>query len=259
MSSAEHDARIRDAFTKQAATFEDADLNVAFTAGIPWIVAAAAPRPSDRCLEVAAGTALISRALAPRVSYVVGVDLTPAMLQTGTEQADRAHLDNLGLVLGDARELPFPSDAFDLVVTRFSLHHFEDVDAPLAEMVRVCRPGGRLVVMDLVASTDPAVARAQDHVERLRDGSHVRMPPADAVSRWLEDSGVTVTAVDRRLVDRGLEQWLTQGVTDSARAAEVRTLLTGDIAGGPTTGLRPSEREDGLWFQQTWELTCATK
>jgi ubiquinone/menaquinone biosynthesis C-methylase UbiE len=75
----EHRGRVRDAFTRQAATFEDQRLNQAFTAGLPRLLAMAEPRHDDTCLEVAAGTSLVGRGLAGQVSSVVALDATPAM------------------------------------------------------------------------------------------------------------------------------------------------------------------------------------
>ena len=131
---------IRTAFTEQAATFEDPSLNVAFVSGLPWLLDLAAPRPDDVCLDVAAGTGLVARALAARAATVVAVDITPAMVQAGAEQARREGL-GVSFVLGDAMALPVASGACSLVITRFSLHHLEEPVPLLAEMVRVV-PGG---------------------------------------------------------------------------------------------------------------------
>jgi ubiquinone/menaquinone biosynthesis C-methylase UbiE len=80
--------RVRDAFTRQAATFEDRRLNQAFTSGLPRLLATADPRPGDVCLDVAAGTGLVARGLAERASRVVALDATPAMLLEGRQQAE---------------------------------------------------------------------------------------------------------------------------------------------------------------------------
>jgi SAM-dependent methyltransferase len=252
-----HRRRIREAFTVQAPTFEDPDLNFAFTSGLPWLLDLAAPAPDDVCLDVAAGTGLIARALAPRVARVAAVDTTIAMLRTGREQA--AEAANLVFVAGDATALPSPAGAFTLVVTRFSLHHFEDPAPALGEMVRVLQPGGRLVIHDLVASTEVAVARAQDRIENLRDPSHLRMPPAGAVAGWLRALGLVLTRTETRAVRRPVGPWLAQARTGETAAAQIRQAFDRELAGGAATGLRPHEQDGELWFQQTWEVTVAGK
>jgi ubiquinone/menaquinone biosynthesis C-methylase UbiE len=245
-----HRQRIREAFTTQAPTFEDPSLNFAFTSGLPWLLELASPQQGDVCLDVAAGTGLITRALAPRVTSVVAVDTTIAMLRTGADQAAEAGVRNVVFVAGDASALPCPSGSFTLVVTRFSLHHFEDPLPPLREMVRALRPGGRLVVHDLMASTDPEVARAQDRIENLRDPSHLRMPSAGAVGNW---------RLETRVVPRSVEQWLAQARTPAASAAQIRQAFRRELSGGVATGLQPHEHDDELWFRQAWEITVAAK
>ncbi|ADU49523.1 class I SAM-dependent methyltransferase [Intrasporangium calvum] len=252
-----HGDRIREAFTRQAGTFEDERLNVAFTSGLPWLLSHVEPRPDDVVLDVAAGTGIVSRALAPDAARVVAVDSTEAMIEQGRSRVvAEGHL-NLGFVRGAAEDLPFSNQEFSLVVTRFSLHHFADPPRALREMVRVLRRAGRLVVMDLVASTDPTIAARQDHVERLRDASHVRMPPRGAVRDWLQECGLEVAQVAERQIDRPVKGWLQQSKTDEHAAAQVRAALEADVAGGENTGLRPHAVDGELWFHQTWELTVA--
>lgn len=254
-----HDDRIRDAFTRQARTFEDERLNVAFTSGLPWLLSYVEPRPDDLVLDVAAGTGIVSRALAPDVARVIAVDRTEAMIEEGRRRAGAEGHHNLEFVPGSAEDLPFGDELFSLVVTRFSLHHFADPAPAVREMVRVLRPGGRLVVKDLVASTDPAVAARQDHVERLRDASHVRMPRRGSVRTWLEACGLEVAQFAEREIDRPVEPWLQQAMTDEGAAQQVRAALEADLAGGDTTGMRPHLVDGDLWFHQTWEVTVALK
>jgi len=260
MSRSTHDDRIRAAFTSQAATFEDARLNVAFTSSVPWLLDHMAPGIDDIVLDVAGGTGIVSRALANRVASAVVLDNTPAMIDEGRRHTAAEGLHNLEFVRGAVANLPFSDMAFTLVVTRFALHHLTDPREALAEMVRVCRPGGRVVVMDLVASTDPRIAERQDSIERLRDPSHVGMPARGAVRRWLQELELEVERVAEREIDRPLQAWLEQALTSPSAAALVHEAFTGELAGGAGTGMRPHLGADGaLWFHQLWEVTTARK
>jgi SAM-dependent methyltransferase len=254
-----HDDRVRETFTRQAGTIEDERLNVAFISGLPWLLSYVVPRHDDVVLDVAAGTGLVGRAIAEKVAAVTAVDSTPAMIAEGRERAAAEGHRNLEFVSGLAEHLPFSDASFSLVVTRFSLHHFSDPGPAVDEMVRVLRPGGRVVVKDLVASTDPEVAARQDHVERLRDDSHVRMPPRGAVAGWLGSRGLEVQTVAEREIDRPVEQWLQQSVTDPLAASAVRAAFEADLAGEQDTGLDPHRVDGLLWFHQRWEVTVARK
>jgi SAM-dependent methyltransferase len=77
----------------------------------------------------------------------------------------------------DVTTLPFPDGAFSVVVTRYTFHHFLDPLAVFREMVRVCRRGGRITVVDMYASEDDAKAAQWNRLELLRDPSHVRCLP----------------------------------------------------------------------------------
>jgi ubiquinone/menaquinone biosynthesis C-methylase UbiE len=255
-----HDERIRAAFTSQAATFEDARLNVAFTSSVPWLLDHMAPGDDDVVLDVAGGTGIVSRALANRVTSAVVVDNTPAMIDEGRRHTAAEGLANLEFVRGAVANLPFADVAFTLVFARFALHHLTDPRPALAEMARVCRPGGRVVVMDLAASTDPRIAERQDGIERLRDPSHVAMPALGAVRRWMQECQLVVEGVAEREIDRPLQAWLEQAVTDPSASARIGEAFAGELAGGAETGMRPRHNADGeLWFHQLWEVTTARK
>jgi SAM-dependent methyltransferase len=83
-------------------------------------------------------------------------------------------LSSVTLDIGDVSALPYRDGNFDVVVSRFAFHHFLDPRAVLGEMRRVCRPGGRVVVCDLLGSEDPHKAAAFHDLEMVRDPSHVR-------------------------------------------------------------------------------------
>ena len=254
-----HGSRIETAFTKQASTFEQADLNVAFTSGLPWLLGLADAKQSDRVLDVAGGTGLVARALAPSVESVTVLDATDAMLTAGREGAAADGLVNVEFVRGDAASLPFGNGSFSLTITRFSLHHFVDPAPMLDEIVRVTAAGGRIVVKDLVSASDPEVAARTDHVERLRDDSHVSMPVEGMVRTWLEERGAQVEQVAQKTIDRPLEPWLQQSVTADEPADAVRSMLRAEIEGGEPTGMRPHVEDGELWFHQTWETTVARR
>jgi ubiquinone/menaquinone biosynthesis C-methylase UbiE len=164
----------------------------------------------------------------------VAVDATAAMLETGRAEAARAGLSNVVFMRADAAELPFLAGSFDVVVSRFAVHHFEDPAVQVAEMRRVLRPGGRLAVADLVADPDPAIAVVQNRLERLRDASHMRMLSMEELARLVRGEDV-----EFRVVERRLEPWLAQTRTDPEAAAEIRRALKAELDGGAPTGFRP--------------------
>ena len=168
-----HRDRILDQFTRQALPFSTAP-GIRDEAALQLLVETSGAGPEDTVLDVACGPGLVVSAFARVVRHATGIDVTPAMLERARAEATGAGLGNVSFLEGDVRHLPWPDGAFSIVVSRFAFHHFEDPAAVLAEMRRVCRPGGRVVVCDLTASDDPAKAAAFHRIEILRDPSHVR-------------------------------------------------------------------------------------
>ena len=173
MTDAAHDSLIRDQFTRQATPFSTA-APIADEGALAMIVAAAAAGPGDSVLDVACGGGIVVCAFAPHVRHATGIDMTPAMLDRARDLAAEKGVANVTWREGDVAHLPYPDGAFTIVVTRFAMHHFPNPAAVFGEMVRICAPGGRVVVVDTHASPDPAKAAEFNRLEKLRDPSHVR-------------------------------------------------------------------------------------
>lgn len=103
--------------------------------------------PGRRALDVCCGTGDVALALARTGAEVIGLDFSPEMLAVARQRA-RTAAGNLRFVEGDALALPFPEDSFDAVTISYGLRNLADFRAGLAEMARVLRPGGRLLVLD---------------------------------------------------------------------------------------------------------------
>jgi ubiquinone/menaquinone biosynthesis C-methylase UbiE len=173
MSGTTHQGRILEQFTRQALPFSTAN-TITDGRALRMIVKATAPRQDDTLLDVACGGGLVVCEFAPRVKHATGIDMTPAMLDRARQIAAENGISNVTWARGDGGLLPYADGSFDIVVTRFSMHHFVDPLCVLQEMVRVCAPGGRVVVVDMYASDDAVKAAEWNRVEKLRDPSHVR-------------------------------------------------------------------------------------
>ena len=107
------------------------------------VLAAVDPMPGEHVLDLAAGTGTSSEPFRARGAVVVPCDFSVGMLQEGKRK-----LPHLPFTAGDGTQLPFADDTFDAVTISFGLRNIVDPDAGLREMLRVTRPGGRLVVCE---------------------------------------------------------------------------------------------------------------
>jgi ubiquinone/menaquinone biosynthesis C-methylase UbiE len=173
MTDAAHSSLIRDQFTRQATPFSTA-APIASEAALKLIVEAAGAGPQDDVLDVACGGGIVVCAFAAVVKHATGIDMTQAMLERAQVLAAEKGVANVTWREGEVERLPFPDGCFTIVVTRFAMHHLLDPAAVFREMMRVCVPGGRIVVVDTYASDEPAKAAAFNRLEILRDPSHAR-------------------------------------------------------------------------------------
>jgi ubiquinone/menaquinone biosynthesis C-methylase UbiE len=130
------------------------------------------PSGDERALDSGSGAGALAFALAPHVREVVAVDLVPELLEQGRKRGEQ--FPNVTFVEGDATALPFEPYSFDLAGSLRTLHHIARPELAVAELARVTRPGGRVLVVDQIAPVDPVAAAELNAFERARDPSHAR-------------------------------------------------------------------------------------
>jgi len=193
-SRADHDERIVDQFSKQAIPFSTAK-TIADRRTLQLLVEFSGAGPKDTVLDVACGGGNVVSAFAEVVRHATGIDMTPAMLDRARTTAADKGLGNVSWDQGQATSLPYADGSFTLVVTRFSFHHFIEPLAVLKEMVRVCAPGGRVLVADMHTSTDAAKAAEFNRMELLRDPSHVRALPVAELKALFPAAGLPAAKI----------------------------------------------------------------
>lgn len=127
-----------------------------------------------RALDAGCGAGHTAMAFAAIAEQVIACDFTPAMLQQARTLARELGVTNVRAQLADVERLPFPSRSFDLIVTRYSAHHWLHPEHALAEFQRLLKPGGALLISDIMAREDYAQDSFLQTIELLRDPSHVR-------------------------------------------------------------------------------------
>ncbi len=131
------------------------------------------PQGDERVLDSGAGTGALAFALAPLVREVLAVDVVPELLAEGRHRG--GEFPNVEFREGDATGLNLASASFDVTACLRTLHHVPRPELVVAELTRLARPGGRILVIDQIAPADPLAALELNRFERARDPSSARV------------------------------------------------------------------------------------
>ncbi|MBA2413036.1 MAG: methyltransferase domain-containing protein [Burkholderiaceae bacterium] len=182
-------------------------------------------RGHDRVLDVGCGAGHMTFAIAPHVGAVTAFDLSRSMLDVVMESARVRGLSNITLHQGIAEDLPFANESFDWVCTRYSAHHWERLPRALDEMRRVLKPGGGLIVIDILGPDTPLIDTHMQAIELLRDASHVRDYTLSEWKTYLSSAGFHVSAHHRWKMRLEFESWVNRIRTPADRVSAIRAVL----------------------------------
>lgn len=247
-----HDKEILQQFKKQAQDFSNKNLSLNSDKYIQWLLSDIHLDKNYSVLEVAAGTGIFSRAMAPFVSQITSLDLSPDMIAQGRLENEQKDIHNIRFVEGQAEKLPFENSSFDVVVCRLAFHHFTDPQKVLSEMVRVGKQSSTIAVMDMVSPKESTLHHSYNHYEILRDPSHVKaLKRAEFVDMY-EKSDINILASEALAVEKNVEDWLSLSKTEEKTRSIILQALRDELTGGKETGLSPFYKEEKLMFYHTY-------
>lgn len=249
---------IQKSFTKQAKNFETKSMNFTSSEYLEHMVSCANPQRSDTVLEVAAGTCICGRSLAPFVKNVTCLDMTTAMLAVGKDEAEKQGFCNIDFVQGDAEKLPFSDNSFDIVISRLAFHHFPNPKCCFSEMARVLKTDGKLIVIDMEAAEE-ALRNAEDEIETLRDASHMRNLSREEFTEMFRDNHLNLITADCTEIPVSLSAWMALTDTSAEVSADILKRMTDEIKGNGLTGFKPYQKNGELYFNQHWIMMIGEK
>ncbi len=220
----------------------------------------AAPTGSERVLDVATGTGFCAMAFAPQVREVVAYDLTQEMLDEAARLSAERKLTNVTFQQGSAESMPFDDASFDIVTCRVAPHHFASVPRFCAESWRVLKPGGKLLIVDTASPANAEADEWVNHVEILRDPSHVRDYNEQEWRAFAADAGFKEIEVAlTRWTRITFNDWVERSGTPAGTVSELRRLFSAaSSAVLDVLGIQSVAPDDFSW---EWPVVClqATK
>jgi ubiquinone/menaquinone biosynthesis C-methylase UbiE len=218
---------VQQAFANAAANYSTSTVH-ASGADLATMVQSANLTSETVVLDAGCGAGHTALAFAPHVQRVIAYDLTPPMLAQVEKLATERGITNVQTQQGDVEHLPYDAASFDLIVSRYSAHHWVQPEAALREFARVLKPGGQFILSDVVAPDGDYTADTfLQTLELLRDPSHVRDHAAQAWLTMLEDAGFGAEVVTRFDIPLHFGQWLQRIGTPPVLAQAIRALMLG--------------------------------
>jgi len=182
-------------------------------------------RPA-RALDLGCGAGHASFALARGgAQRITAYDPAADMLAVVTKEAAARGHAAIKTHAGAAEVLPFEDHTFELVVTRYSAHHWASVPRALGECERVLVPGGRLVVIDVIAPETPLLDTCLQVIEFLRDASHVRDYRISEWTAMQRLAGFAPPAVSRWQLPQEFQPWVERIGTPLERVAALKAVF----------------------------------
>jgi ubiquinone/menaquinone biosynthesis C-methylase UbiE len=200
----------------------------------------------ERVLDAGCGAGHTAITFAPHVAEVVALDFTPSMLGQVEQLAAEKGIANVETRLGDVEHLPFEDGVFDLIVSRYSAHHWPHPQQAVHEFRRVLKEGGQVLLADVVGFDDPTCDTFLNAIELLRDPSHVRdFTPAEWMG-FFQNAGFAAEVGYRWDLYLDFESWTQRMATPPLNVQAIEQLL--EVAPSEVrTALKVTA--EGFWFR----------
>jgi ubiquinone/menaquinone biosynthesis C-methylase UbiE len=219
-----HNSKIIQQFTLQAKPFSEVP---GHSDSINQLITLSKVNKNSKVLDLACGPGLVACEFAKVANHVTGIDITPAMIEQAKQRQSNENLNNLDWKIGDVTSLPFNDHSFDIVITRYSFHHFINPKSVLNEMIRVCKKGGQILVADVVLPEDKV--RKYDQLEIIRDPSHVHALTHKEMEYIFSSSSLTNIVQDYYKVEINLDDQLKASFPNKGDEEKIKKMFDEDL------------------------------
>ena len=223
MAGKSQEALVTDQFGPRAAAYVASPVHAAGV-DLDRIEALVCARMPGRVLDLGCGGGHVSYRAASHAGEVVAYDLSPEMLEAVRRTAGERGFANIVTESGAAEVLPFPEASFDMVLSRYSAHHWHDFRKGLAEARRVLKPDGLAVFADAVTPDHPLLDTFLQSIELLRDPSHVRDYTRAEWQQALRAAGFDPAAPVLHRVPLEFDAWVKRMRTPDLHVEAIRSL-----------------------------------
>ncbi|MFQ6056814.1 MAG: class I SAM-dependent methyltransferase [Methanosarcinales archaeon] len=212
----------------------------------------------DKVLDVATGTGFLAYEFAKTAKEVIGVDITKEMLVYAEKTKEEEKVENVTFKIADAESLPFRDNFFDIVSCRYSFHHFLNPLKSVEEMSRVCKPYGKIVLVDMISSEDEEKCKYHNEIETLRDPSHVKVYKESELREMLSKYNLQVINAKYWDIDFYFDVWMRMADPSDETYNKVKKMMLASIE-EDKTGLKVRRKENQILFTYSTIILIAIK
>jgi ubiquinone/menaquinone biosynthesis C-methylase UbiE len=180
---------------------------------------------NERILDAGCGSGHTSARFAPHVAQVTAYDLTQEMLDETQKLIRLRGLSNVVARRGDVERLRFEPTAFDLIVSRYSGHHWLNPQIAINEFARVLKPGGHFILSDTIAPDDLMLDTYLQTIELLRDPSHIRDHSIRQWQEMLNMAGFTSEVILDFNVTLDFSTWVKRMATPEINTLAIKAMF----------------------------------
>lgn len=184
-----------------------------------------APYSEAKLLDVGTGGGHVSYLAAKQVRQVVAYDMSSEMLAAVEKTAAERGLSNITTKQGVAENLPFEDGTFDVVVSRYSAHHWRDVGMGLREINRVLKPNGLMIIIDTASPGEPVRDVFLQTVEFLRDMSHVRAYSSGEWLNFVSSAAFRINELAYLRIRYDFTSWVTRMRTPQHHVTAIKEVM----------------------------------
>lgn len=215
---------------------------------LDWIEAHLANQGKLNFLDVGCGGGHVSYRAARHVVSVIAADPSVEMLRAVETAASEQGINNLTTIVGSAERLPYEDGVFDAAATRFSAHHWKDLNLGLLEIARALKNGGQLLIVDSASPAKPILDTHLQAIEVLRDPSHVRNYSLAEWTAAVGRAGFVIGEARTARVRIEFQLWAERMKTPDDAIAAVRRVQT---LASEEVGQHFEIADDGSFFLDT--------
>ena len=215
---------VREQFNKQAEAFSNWTVtkNTEYLKGISEFIAL---NSNDSLLDVACGTGDFTLFVSSMLKSAAGIDVSEEMIKIALKQKKNKNIENVDFKIAEVAHIPYPDNSFDIVFSKSAFHHFDESETVFREMVRCCKPNGKIGICDIIAFENPYVDNFFEVLEKEVDVSHNKTLSKQDFLKLFRQNNITQDKIFEVEIEHIVSEYLKHAVRNDDSEKRIDLLI----------------------------------